>query len=135
MEIGKPPVDAATVKRLEYVAGLRAFADYLAQPQAANIDLWSFPGGGVTVNAFADDAESFDRQTRALGPDAEPPLVEGWYLISRRRFGPHRLDVNIKSPSGEEAQQAIEEILDEINTNGPEASLARIVALARKAQQ
>jgi len=78
-------------KRKEYADGLRAVADWVENTDA---DLTTLMFSPHTFNLFAWNKEDFDDLSSAIGGLREKTL-EGTYAIVRRRFGPHRVEVNI----------------------------------------
>jgi len=78
-------------KRREYAEGLRDIADWIESTDT-NIDQLLFTGQNFDL--FTYDKETFDAQSSALGGFREK-VVQGSYAITRRRFGPHKVEVNI----------------------------------------
>jgi len=77
-----------TARAENWVAGLREMADFAEQ----HPDLFE-KQYGETINLFASDAEDMAKQTSRLGTSTKL-VSENWYTMSRR-FGPHRVDLNI----------------------------------------
>lgn len=72
----------------DYADGLRRLADFID----AHPDLFR-DTCELTVNLFAENREEFAEKARQLG-SAEKVEMGGWYVL-RKKFGPHRLDLNI----------------------------------------
>ena len=80
----------STNAKHEYAQGLRDLADWL---ETTDLDV-HIPTPGHTMNVFTWNRNQFNRASAELGGSREK-LVEGSFAITRRTFGPHKVDVNI----------------------------------------
>lgn len=89
MQLVKPPVDPEALARAEYVQGLRDLADFVEQGSKLRL-----PSRGVTIDVFTFDEDDYAAQGETLPRPVDRVLTSS-FAITRRRFGPHRIDVNL----------------------------------------
>lgn len=74
-----------------FIDGLREMADYL---ETSELDLDFVYRSGLNIDVFTWNEDTFKEQSRMLGGFREK-VLEGSYANTRRRFGPHKIDVTI----------------------------------------
>lgn len=79
-------------ERKAYADGLREVADWIESTDADLTGLMFCP---ITFNLFAWNKEKFDEQSSAVGGFREK-VLDGSYAVTRRWFGPHKVEVNIQ---------------------------------------
>lgn len=94
-------------ERKAYADGLRQVADWIESTEANLENLMFTP---KTFDLFTWDKDDFDAQSSAIGGFREK-VVEGSYAVTRRRFGPHKVDVNISREAVCERVQVGERIV------------------------